>query len=137
MRFSLSKCLLRLQETWAKVSLGAKRSKKPVSYLLYNFSNNSKMLTVSLARIGQIFPAIFSEKYIFLVFIIFLYILKIRKIYFSEKIAGKFDRSWPMTLLAFLSCLRSCTIDKTQVCCFFLPLRVLLLKFIVVEASIH
>ena len=91
--FSLRKSLLRTQETGTKVPLGAKRSKKPVSYLLYNFLNNSKMLTVSLARIGQIFPAIFSEKYIFLVFSIFLYILKIRKIKFSGKIAGKV---WPI-----------------------------------------
>ena len=68
LRLSHSKCLLRQQETGTKVPLGAKRSKKPGSYLLLNFSNNSKMLTLSLARIGQIFPAIFSESNIFLIF---------------------------------------------------------------------
>ena len=53
---------------WAKISLEAKRSKNSVSYLFYKLSNNSKMLTVALARIGHIFPENFSEKYIFLIF---------------------------------------------------------------------
>ena len=45
-------------------------------HLLYNFSNNLKMLTVALPRIGQIVPENISEKNIFPILTISLFIMK-------------------------------------------------------------
>ena len=73
----------------SKNPLRGKKMQESFVLSIKDFSYNSKIPIVALPRITHSFPANFAEKHTFLIFTIALYIMKILKVYFSEKFSGK------------------------------------------------